>query len=251
MTLEARHQAGSILIRVSDDGTGLDRRAIAARARALGIDTDRLSDAELLRLIFVPGFSTASSVTDLSGRGVGMDVVRTSIESLRGTISIETREGEGTTFTIRLPLTLAVIEGFGVDVGSESYIVPLEDVLECVEMNANESRDSATGVLLIREEVIPYVRLRSLFKVSGETAPRENVLIVRHETMKAGLVIDALSGAGQAVIKPLGNWFPDIPGIAGSSILGNGRVALILDTPTILQRLAADAAISQSRSENS
>jgi two-component system chemotaxis sensor kinase CheA len=251
VTLEARHQAGSIIIRVSDDGAGLSRRNIAARARALGIDADRLTDAELWRLIFEPGFSTASSVTDLSGRGVGMDVVRTSIESLRGTISIDTREGEGTTFTIRLPLTLAVIDGFGVDVGSESYIVPLENVLECVEMSASESRDDATGVLLLRDEVVPYVRLRHLFHVSGDTAARENVLIVRSDTMKAGLVVDALSGAGQAVIKPLGTWFPDIPGIAGSSILGDGRVALILDTPTILDRVAAQAtAASESRSEN-
>ncbi len=252
VTLEARHQAGSIIIRVSDDGAGLSRRNIAARARALGIDADRLTDAELWRLIFEPGFSTASSVTDLSGRGVGMDVVRTSIESLRGSISIETREGEGTTFTIRLPLTLAVIDGFGVDVGSESYIVPLENVLECVEMSAAESRDDATGVLLLRDEVVPYVRLRHLFHVSGDTAARENVLIVRSDRMKAGLVVDALSGAGQAVIKPLGTWFPDIPGIAGSSILGDGRVALILDTPTILDRVAAQATTaSESRSENS
>jgi two-component system chemotaxis sensor kinase CheA len=251
VTLEARHQAGSIIIRVSDDGAGLSRRNIAARARTLGIDADRLTDAELWRLIFEPGFSTASSVTDLSGRGVGMDVVRSSIESLRGSIAIETREGEGTTFTIRLPLTLAVIDGFGVDVGSESYIVPLENVLECVEMTAGEPRDNATGVLLLRDEVVPYVRLRSLFNVSGANATRENVLIVRDDDMKAGLVVDALSGAGQAVIKPLGTWFPDIPGIAGSSILGDGRVALILDTPSILARVAAEAAAATAfRTEN-
>jgi two-component system chemotaxis sensor kinase CheA len=241
--LEARHDAGSIIILVSDDGAGLNRRDIASRARALGIDADRLTDSELWRLIFEPGFSTAANVTDLSGRGVGMDVVRRSIESLRGSISIETREGQGTTFTIRLPLTLAVIDGFGVEVGSESYIVPMENVLECVEMNPDEPCHAATGVLLLRDEVVPYVRLRTLFAVEGAPAARENVLIVRHglNAAKAGLVVDTLNGAGQAVIKPLGSWFSDIPGIAGSSILGNGRVALILDTITILNQVAAQA----------
>jgi two-component system chemotaxis sensor kinase CheA len=245
VTLEARHEAGSIVILVSDDGGGLNRRDIAARARALGQDPDRLTDAELWRLIFEPGFSTAANVTDLSGRGVGMDVVRRSIESLRGTIAIATREGEGTTFTIRLPLTLAVIEGFGVEVGSESYIVPMENVLECVEMNPAESRGTATGVLLLHDEVVPYVRLRTLFAVPGDAAARENVLIVRRNgssTTKAGLVVDTLNGAAQAVIKPLGTWFTDVPGIAGSSILGTGRVALILDTTTILNQVAANAA---------
>jgi two-component system chemotaxis sensor kinase CheA len=246
ITVEARHEAGSIIILVSDDGAGLQRRDILARARALGIETDRLSDAEVWRLIFEPGFSTAANVTDLSGRGVGMDVVRRSIEALRGTIGIETREGVGTTFTIRLPLTLAVIEGFGVEVGGESYIVPMENVLECVEMRASESRDDRTGVLLLRDEIVPYIRLRSLFAVQAEPAARENVLIVRRNGSKAGLVVDTLNGAGQAVIKPLGSWFTEVPGIAGSSILGNGRVALILDTNTILNQVAANAAPANS-----
>jgi two-component system chemotaxis sensor kinase CheA len=242
ITLEARHEAGSIIIIVSDDGAGLNRRDIAERARALGHDPDRLTDPELWRLIFEPGFSTAANVTDLSGRGVGMDVVRRSIEALRGSISIDTREGERTTFTIRLPLTLAVIDGFGVEVGRESFIVPMENVLECMEMKTSDARDAESGVLLVRDEIVPYVRLRSLFSIEGESAARENVLIVRRNGRKAGLVVDTLNGAGQAVIKPLGSWFSDVPGIAGSSILGSGRVALILDTTTILNRFAADAA---------
>jgi two-component system, chemotaxis family, sensor kinase CheA len=252
ITLEARHEAGSIIVVVSDDGAGLSRRDIGARARVLGIDPDRLSDAELWRLIFEPGFSTAANVTDLSGRGVGMDVVRRSIEALRGTISIDTREGERTTFTIRLPLTLAVIDGFGVEVGNESFIVPMENVLECVEMTANVPREESTGVLQLRDEIVPYVRLRSLFAIEGRKDARENVLIVGHSRgghgMKAGLVVDKLNGAGQAVIKPLGSWFNDVPGIAGSSILGTGRVALILDTTTILNHVAAQA--SKRNSEN-
>jgi two-component system chemotaxis sensor kinase CheA len=238
VTLEAKHEAGSIIIRLSDDGAGLDRRAVAARARALGFDADRLTDTELLRLIFEPGFSTASEVTDLSGRGVGMDVVRRAIEALRGTISIESGEGKGTAFTIRLPLTLAVIDGFGIVAGDETWIVPMEHVVECLELPQGEPQMSATGVLLLRDEVVPYVRLRRLFSVAGTAPERENVLVVQHDGAKAGLVVDTLLGGNQAVIKPLGSYFSEVPGVAGSSILGSGRVALILDTPTILRNLA-------------
>ena len=245
ITLAAKHEAGTITIRVSDDGAGLDRAAIGA------------DDS----LIFEPGFTTAKEVTDLSGRGVGMDVVRRGIEALRGSITIESSEGVGTTFTIRLPLTLAVIEGFGVAAGEETWIVPMESVVECVELPADEPREETTGVLLLRDEIVPYVRVRKLFGVDGggrtlcaptgesgvgvgrgaqrapSAAPREHVLVVQHDGARAGLVVDELFGAGQAVIKPLGNYFADVPGIAGSSILGNGRVALILDTATIFRNL--------------
>jgi len=225
ITLEARHEAASIVILVSDDGAGLDRRAIGER----------------LDVIFEPGFTTSRSVTDLSGRGVGMDVVRRAIESLRGTISIESAEGKGTTFTIRLPLTLAVIDGFGITAASETYIVPLDHVLECIELPAGTNSGADSGVLLLRDEIIPYVRLRSLFALEGGSAMRENVLVVQHGASKAGLVVDELHGAGQAVIKPLGNYFNEVPGVAGSSILGDGRVALILDTPAILRSVAEEA----------
>ena len=238
ITLDARHEAGTITIRVSDDGAGLDRKAIAARARSFGLDPERLNDHEIYRLIFEPGFSTTDEVTDLSGRGVGMDVVRRGIEALRGTISIETNEDAGTTFTVRLPLTLAVIDGFGVAAGDETYIVPMEKVVECVELPSTESRDDATGVLLLRDEIVPWVRLRRHFDLGGEAPARENVLVVQHEGTHAGLVVDQLHGASQAVIKPLGGYFDEVPGIAGSSILGSGRVALILDTAAILGALA-------------
>ncbi len=241
ITLEAFHDAGSVIIRVSDDGAGLDREAIAARAGRAGE-----SDEELDRLIFEPGFSTSEVVTDLSGRGVGMDVVRRAIESLRGTIAIETKKGEGTVFTIRLPLTLAVIEGFGVRAGDETYLVPLDHVVECVELPAANRGDEATGMLLLRDEVVPYVRLRHHFAIGGETPARENVLIVQikgqHGGAKAGLAVDELHGASQAVIKPLGAYFHAVPGVSGSSILGNGRVALILDTPAILRSLEKESA---------
>jgi len=251
ITLDARHEAGMITIRVSDDGAGLDRRAIAARAHVLGLDVDRMNDAETLRLIFEPGFTTSDEVTDLSGRGVGMDVVRRGIEALRGTISIETMEGRGTTFTLRLPLTLAVIDGFGVAAGEETWIVPMEHVVECVELPARERRDNTTGVLLLRDEIVPWVRLRKLFArpdagaasgtatAEGSGRHIESVLVVQHGSKRAGLVVDELHGASQAVIKPLGNYFDEIPGIAGSSILGSGRVALILDTAAIFKTLEA------------
>jgi two-component system chemotaxis sensor kinase CheA len=232
ITLDARHEAGTITIRISDDGAGLDRNAIAARARTLGIE-----HADSDRLIFEPGFTTSNEVTDLSGRGVGMDVVRRAIESLRGSIAIETSDGRGTTFMLRLPLTLAMIDGFGVAAGDETWIVPMEHVVECLEMPAGESRDDTTGVLLLRDEIVPWVRLRKLFDVNGDTPSRENVLVVQHDGARAGFVVDELQGAGQAVIKPLGNYFDTIPGIAGSSILGSGRVALILDTATIVRNL--------------
>jgi len=237
ITLEARHEAGTIVIRISDDGAGIR------------VDSDRLN------IIFEPGFTTSSTVTDLSGRGMGMDVVRRAVESLRGTISIDTRVGEGTTFTIRLPLTLAVIDGFRVTAASESYIVPMDHVLECIELPEDERGDADSGVLLIRDEIVPFVRVRNLFAAGGSPTPstaqasgesasvsqkqhaRENVLIVRHENAKAGLVVDELHGSSQAVIKPLGDYFDEVPGIAGSSILGDGRVALILDTPAILRTI--------------
>ena len=219
ITLAAHHEAGSIVIRVSDDGAGIR------------VDGDRLDK------IFESGFSTSESVTDLSGRGVGMDVVRRAVESLRGTIDVATKHGEGTTFTIRIPLTLAVIDGFRVTAADESFIVPMDHVVECIELPPAERAENESGVLLLRDEIVPYVRVRNLFKLSGAPATRENVLIVRYGSAKAGLVVDELHGSGQAVIKPLGNYFGELSGIAGSSILGNGQVALILDTAAILRNL--------------
>lgn len=239
ISLEAHHEAGSVIIKVSDDGTGLDREAIAARAARLGIDA-----TDLDRVIFENGFSTTEEANDLSGRGVGMDVVRRGIESLRGTIKVESRPGLGTTFIIRLPLTLAVIDGFGVSAADETWVVPMANVIECMELPREESSltNAKTGVLLVRDEIVPYVRLRSLFALEGNAPARENVLVVQHDGMKGGLVVDELHGASQAVIKPLGDYFAEVPGIAGSSILGSGRVALILDVRAIFDRMEKDNA---------
>jgi len=243
--ISASQENGAIVILFADDGRGLDAARIASRARSLGLDIERLSQQEVLNLIFEPGFSTAEAVSDLSGRGVGMDVVRRNIEALRGTVTIETKAGAGTTFIVRLPLTLAVIDGFGVTAATETYVVPMDKVLECVELPDGHDQVETTGVMLLREELVPYVRLRELFGLAGDRAERENVLIVQHNDNRFGLVVDELHGGSQIVIKPLGTYFDSVTGIAGSSILGDGRVALILDPPAIFRGLGSLGAAQQ------
>jgi len=238
LTLRAAHEGGLIVIEVRDDGAGFNRQRIAERARETGltVDPQQLPDSELLGLVFAPGFSTAETVTDLSGRGVGMDVVRRNIEGLRGTLSIASVDGEGATITIRLPLTLAIIDGFGVGVGDETYVVPLDAVLECLALPADSHRDGdGHGVINLRGEPLPYLRLRDRFKASGAAPRREHVLVVQHAGGRAGIAVDALYGERQAVIKSLGAGLDGLSGLSGSTILGDGRVALILDVPALLR----------------
>ena len=207
--------------------------------RGLVADPEKLSDAELYRLIFEPGFSTAEKVTDVSGRGVGMDVVRRNIEALRGTVTVESQEGAGTMLTIRLPLTLAIIEGFLVGVGNESYVLPLDVVVECVEMPASERHNGAAqGVVNLSGKSLPYLRLSHWFGTQDAGSRREQIVVVEYHAMRAGLVVDALYGENQTVIKPLGKVFQGLPGVGGSTILGNGRVALILDVPAIVRKVS-------------
>jgi two-component system chemotaxis sensor kinase CheA len=240
LTLSARHEGGTIAIRLTDDGAGLDRARILARARARGMAVDeRMTDAEVFRLVFEAGFSTAAAVTELSGRGVGLDVVRRALEPLRGSVSLASRPGEGTTVTLRLPLTLAVIEGFAVGVGRETYVLPLDNVVECLELPAARHESAEGGVFSLRGQPMPYVRLRDFFGEGGRPPRRENVVVVRGESGTAGLVVDELLGESQAVIKPLGELFRGLRAIAGSTILGSGRVALILDLPTVLDAAVA------------
>ena len=233
ISLRAVREAGTIVIQLADDGAGLNRGKIAQRARAAGViaDPDKLSPQELHRLIFEPGFSTAEQVSETSGRGVGMDIVRRNIEALHGRVEVESEEGRGVTVTIRLPLTLAIIEGFSVGVDSEVYVLPLAAIQECVELPANhlEGNDEQ-GVMTLRGEPLPFIRLRHLFDLEGGKQ-RENVVVVCYQGGHAGIVVDALYGEHQAVIKPLGNLFQDLPCISGSTILGNGRIALVLDVP--------------------
>jgi len=234
----ASQENGGIAIRFSDDGHGIDEAKIAQRARELGMDTDRLTRAELLSLIFEPGFTTASSVSDLSGRGVGMDIVRRNVEALRGTVSVASEPNRGTTLTIRLPLTVAVIEGFGVRIAGETYIVPIESVVECTDFPDGQAAEPR-GVLNIRGEALPFVRLRHFFGFEGAAPARQNVVIVQTENGRAGIVVDDLAGGHQTVMKPLQGQLRRIPGIGGSSILGSGRVALIVDVPELLREITA------------
>jgi two-component system chemotaxis sensor kinase CheA len=233
ISLRAFREAGTIVIQLADDGAGLNRGKIAQCARALNVsaDPDKLTTQELNRLIFEPGFSTAEQVSETSGRGVGMDIVRRNIEALHGRVEIESEEGRGATVTIRLPLTLAIIEGFSVGVDSEVYVLPLDAILECVELPANGlARNDGQGVMTLRGEPLPFIRLRHLFGLeSGKQ--RENVVVVGYQGGHAGIVVDTLYGEHQAVIKPLGSLFQDLPGISGSTILGDGRIALVLDVP--------------------
>jgi two-component system chemotaxis sensor kinase CheA len=248
VTLTARHEGGSIVVCMSDDGAGLDRARIAARARALDLasDPERMGDAELFRLILEPGFSTAETVTDLSGRGVGLDVVRRGVEALRGSLSIESRPGQGTAFTLRLPLTLALVEGFAFAAGGETFIVPLEAVVECMELPRVRHEGVGEGVVSLRGAPLPYLRLRDALGLPGEPPRRESMVVMRHESGNAGLVVDTLLGATQSVVKPLGTAFDSVSGFSGSTILGSGRVGLILDVPVLVRRALDRAAADRS-----
>ena len=235
LRLNAYHESGSIVIEVADDGGGLNKARILAKAIEKGLVAEgtELSDQDVYKLIFEPGFSTAAQVTNLSGRGVGMDVVRRNIESLRGSVHIDSQEGRGTHIAIRLPLTLAIIDGFLTGVGNAAYVVPLDLVEECIELN---SEASDRNYLNLRGEVLPFIRLRQQFGHEGPARRRQSVVVVRYAGKRAGLVVDELMGEFQTVIKPLGPVFAHLKGVAGSTILGSGEVALILDVPSLIAR---------------
>jgi two-component system, chemotaxis family, sensor kinase CheA len=237
LTLGARRDGSSIFIELSDDGAGLDKQRIAERAQAMGrSDVATLSEDALLRLVMEPGFSTADQVSDLSGRGVGMDVVRRNVEALRGAVEIASRAGAGTTIALRLPLTLAIIDGFFVEVGSETYVLPLDSVVECIELPHDyETRGDASGVHNFRGQALPYLRLRSVFGLPPNTEGREHLAIVKHGNRHAGIAVDTLLGQDQAVIKPLAKVLRAVPAISGSTITSSGHVALILDVAAILR----------------
>jgi two-component system, chemotaxis family, sensor kinase CheA len=235
--LTAAHSCGNMIVTLEDDGAGFDRTRILDKARRLGLLSakNEIRDQEIYSLVFEAGFSTAESVTDLSGRGVGLDVVRRNIEMLRGTVEISSAAGKGSTITIRLPLTLAIIEGFSVRVGTETYVVPLEHVTECTELPTERRNLHSSGVISLRGSPVPYVRLRGLFGVTGKPPKRENIVVVKINEFHAGIAVDELLGGMQAVVKPLGRAFRRISGIAGSTVLGDGRVGLILDVPSLLR----------------
>lgn len=232
--LNAYHDSGSIVIEVVDDGGGLNAEKIQAKAIERGLiqPGQTLSEQEIVNLIFEAGFSTADKVSNLSGRGVGMDVVKRNIQALRGTVEVKTQLGVGSRFIIRLPLTLAIIDGFLTAVGAASYVIPLDAVVECLELREDDTRGH---MLNLRGEVLPFIRLREFFDVEGDAPPRENVVVISAGGQKAGIVVDQLLGEFQTVIKPLGSLFKHLRGIGGSTILGSGEVALILDVAALTQ----------------
>lgn len=240
IVLRAEHRGGSVVIEVSDDGRGLDRARIAAKAEAQGLiaDAKALTDEQANALIFEAGFTTAAAVSDVSGRGVGMDIVRRQINALRGTVEVISAPGQGTRFVIRLPLTVAIIAGFRVSVGTDGYVLPLESVDECVDFSAVRAQEASggEGLLNLRGAAVPFAQLRDLLGLApAAVSRRASVVIIRHGDARVGVVVDSLDGDGQAVIKPLAAVLNRPKGIAGSTILGDGRVALILDVPQLVE----------------
>jgi two-component system chemotaxis sensor kinase CheA len=232
ITLSARHAGAEVLVSIVDDGRGLDRARIQARAEEQGLLPvgAKLSDGELFQVLFQPGFSTAREVTSLSGRGVGMDVVKRTIEGLRGKIDIASTPGKGTVMTLRLPLTLAIIDGLLVRIGTGRYVLPLSAVEECVELSVEEdTRSNGRSFLNIRGDLVPYLRLRELFKTMTPPDPYQKVVIVSSGEQRVGLVVDQVIGNHQTVIKSLSKLHADSETFSGATILGDGAVALILD----------------------
>jgi two-component system chemotaxis sensor kinase CheA len=244
--LSARHSGASVLIGVADDGGGIDAEAVRNRAieRGLVAADAQLTEAETFALLFEPGFSTAKKVSDISGRGVGMDVVRQRVDSLRGTIEVVSKPGEGTSVTLRLPLTLAIIDGLLVSVGEAFFVVPLANILECIELTAEDiGRGNGKQVANVRGEIVPYICLRQYFNIPTARPEIEQIMIVETEGGRYGFVVDRVLGDCQTVIKNLGRVYRHVQVVSGATILGNGRVALILDP----ERLAADAVRSAAR----
>jgi two-component system chemotaxis sensor kinase CheA len=241
INLRAFHQAGNIVIEIEDDGKGLDKERILKKAVDMGIVSadEKLSDEEIFRLIFHAGLSTAQKVTSISGRGVGMDVVRKNIELLRGRVDISSSLGKGTTFTIRLPLTLAIIDGQIVSIGSERYIVPITSIICSIKPTAEQisSVQKRGEMVTIRGALLPMVRLYKLFGVVSATEnPTDALLvIVEEDNKKCCLLVDKLLGQQQVVIKSLGEGLGMVKGVSGGAIMGDGRVSLILDVPGLIK----------------
>lgn len=230
--LAAAHAGSNVVITITDDGKGLDPEAIRAKAldkRLIAADA-KLSEREMHELVFRPGFSTAKEITNVSGRGVGMDVVKRQLETLRGQVALSSKAGHGTTLTLTLPLTLAIIDGLLVEIGRDQFIVPMSVVTENVELQrAERGRNNGRNVIAVRGNLVPYVRLREAFAVNGTELDIEKIVIARHGDERVGLVVDRVVGSHQTVIQPLGRFYRNIELISGATIMGDGRVALILD----------------------
>ncbi|MRR13766.1 chemotaxis protein CheA, partial [bacterium] len=232
----------NVVLKISDDGAGIDRVELRRKAEAMGLIApgSEVAERELLQCILAPGFSTARSVSEVSGRGVGMDVVRQAVDALRGDLDITSVPGKGTTFTIKLPLTLAIIDGLLVRIGTEDYVLPLAAVEECIELSrADVERYAGRNIVSVRERIVPYVRLRERFAVTSEVPAIEQVVIADVDGQRLGFAVDYVVGEHQTVIKNLGRFYKGVRGISGATILGDGRVALILDLPALGQSAGA------------
>lgn len=240
--LSAVHSGANVLISIKDDGKGLDKDAIRQKGIERGLITAGvdLSDKELYGLILLPGFSTAKKVTSVSGRGVGMDVVKRAIDSLRGSIEIKSELGVGSTITIKLPLTLAIIDGLLVKISTDFFVLPLSAIEECIELTREESEKAdGRALTVVRDELVPYVRLRDRFFVTGDRPDIEQIVIVAVDGNRIGLVVDKVIGEHQTVIKSLGRVYRDTEGLSGATILGDGTVALILDVNRLVHDVEA------------
>ncbi len=240
--LSALHSGANVYIRIRDDGAGIDPDVIRAKAIEKGLvsrDTV-LTDKEAFGMLFAPGFSTANQVTDVSGRGVGMDVVKTNIESLRGSIDIESELGKGTTVTLKLPLTLAIIEGLLARIGEERYVLPLSSVEECIELvHEDATSDHGRRLVNVRGEIVPYISVREQFAIPGEPPTIEQIVITEVDGQRIGVVVDEVIGEHQTVIKSMGRLYKGLKEISGATILGDGSVALIIDLANLAHSAAA------------
>jgi two-component system chemotaxis sensor kinase CheA len=241
--LAARHVGANVQIRVTDDGKGLDRERIRERAVERGIISAgaELSDSQIDDLIFAPGFSTAAKVTTVSGRGVGMDVVRNQMDALGGSVGVSSAPGEGTEISLNIPLTLAIIEGLLVEVGSFHYVFPLGSVDECIEFDTADTEQRQSGNYINnRGEILPYISMRELFRIEGESPKMEQIVVVESQGSKIGVRVDRVIGDYQTVIKSLGRMYRNIEGVSGATILGDGSVALIVDVARLASVVGSD-----------
>jgi two-component system, chemotaxis family, sensor kinase CheA len=236
--LSAVHTGSDVVISIQDDGRGIDKAAVLAKAieKQLVAPDASLSDKDVFNLILLPGFSTAREVTNVSGRGVGMDAVKRQIDALRGSLSLQSEAGMGTRISITLPLTLAIIEGLLVELGRDQYIIPMAMVTENVELiHTERARHNRRNVIAVRGELVPYIDLRQAFGVDSEVPAIEKVVIVQHEGDRVGLVVDRVLGTHQTVIQSLGKFFRSIDVVSGATIMGDGRVALIMDISAVVR----------------
>jgi two-component system chemotaxis sensor kinase CheA len=240
IVLRASQNGNQVVIQVADDGAGFNLAKIRDRARLLGrANAEALSTEELHQLVFEPGFSTAEKVTAMSGRGVGMDVVRRNVEDLHGTVDVESVEGKGTTVELRLPLSLSVIEGFWVDVAGTDYVLPLDDVVECLELPDGRAEvGDAGGIVEVRGEPLAFVHLGDVLDAGRPSRQVRQIVVVRHRAARVGLGVDAIRGERQTVIKPLGRLFRSVAGISGSTMRPDGTVAFVIDVARLLRSAA-------------